>query len=305
VVTNPEDPYAIEWAAESSHLSSTARDDAAWYAAQAEALIRPTDRIAVDVGSGGGGMTLALAGALAEGRVVAVDVEPALLAAATELVRAGRPDSRVRVVTAVADLADGGGPLREALGGRADLIWAAASVHHLGDQQAAVSLLADLLAPGGRLALAEGGLPARHLPWDVGVGEPGLEVRLDLAQDRWFAGMRASLPGTVRMPYGWTEALRRAGLVDVTTRTTVLEAAVPLDPYERERVVEQLAYRVDRLRPSDLLPAEDLAAWDTLLDPDGPDWLGRRTDLFRLSARSVHIGIRPSDGKSSSSRPTG
>jgi SAM-dependent methyltransferase len=305
VVTSPEDPYAIEWAEESSHLSSTAHDDAAWYGAQAAALVRPTDRIVVDVGSGGGGMTLALAGVLAEGRVVAVDVEPALLAAATELVRIARPDSRVRVETAVADLADGGGPLRAALGGPADLIWASASVHHLGDQQAAVALLADLLAAGGRLALAEGGLPARHLPWDVGVGEPGLEVRLDLAQDRWFAAMRAGLPGTVRMPYGWTEALRRAGLVDVTTRSTVLESTVPLDPYERERVVEMLTHRVDRLRPSGLLAPEDLATWDALLDPDGPDWLGRRTDLFRLSARSVHIGVRPNDGKSSSSRPTG
>lgn len=293
MVTSPEDPYSIEWAAQSGHLSSTARDDAAWYAAQAEALVRPTDRIALDVGSGGGGMTLALAGALAEGRVVAVDVEPALLAAATELVRSGRPDSRVRVETAVADLADGDGPLRAALGGPADLIWAAASVHHLGDQQAAVALLAGLLGAGGRLALAEGGLPARHLPWDIGVGEPGLEVRIDLAQDRWFASMRAGLPGSVRMPYGWTEALRRAGLEDVTTRSTVLESPVPLDPHERERVVELLAHRVDQLRPSGLLAPEDLAAWDTLLDPDGPDWLGRRTDLFRLSARSVHIGVRP------------
>jgi SAM-dependent methyltransferase len=237
-------------------------------------------------------MTLALATTLREGRVVAVDVEQALLTAAIELVKAARPDSRVVVETAVADLADGGEPLRAVLGGPADLIWAAASVHHLGDQQAAVSLLADLLGPGGRLALAEGGLPARHLPWDVGVGEPGLEVRLDLAQDRWFAGMRTSLPGSVRMPYGWTEALRRAGLVEVGTRTTVLESTVPLDAYELQRVIDGLAHRVDRLRPSGLLEPDDLAAWDTVLDPNGPAWLGHRTDLYRLSARSVHLGLR-------------
>jgi hypothetical protein len=117
-------------------------------------------------------------------------------------------------------------------------------------------------------------------------------VRLDLAQDRWFAGMRASLPGSVRMPYGWTEALRRAGLVDVTTQSTTLESRVPLGVQEVERVVEGLTHRVDRLRPSGLLDRDDLAAWDTLLDPDSPDWLGRRTDLFRLSARSVHVGVR-------------
>jgi SAM-dependent methyltransferase len=292
VVATPEDPYTIEWAAQSSHLSGAARDDADWYRAQAGALVRPTDRLAVDVGSGGGGMTLALAATLAEGRVVAVDVEPALLAAASELVGAARPDAPVRVETAVADLADGAAPLRAALGGPPDLIWAAASVHHLGDQQAAVSLLAGLLAPGGRLALAEGGLPMRHLPWDIGLGEPGLEVRLDLAQDRWFAAMRAGLPGSIRMPYGWTEALRRAGLVDVTTRTTLLESAAPLDADELRQVVDGLAHRVDRLRPSGLLAPADLATWDALLDPDGPDWLGRRTDLYRLLARSVHVGLR-------------
>lgn len=292
VATNPEDPYTIEWAAESGHLSSKARDDAGWYAAQADALVKPADRLVVDIGSGGGGMTLALAATLAEGRVVAVDVEPELLAAVTGLASAARPDGRVRVDTAVADLAAGAGPLRSALGGPADLIWAAASVHHLGDQQAAVSLLADLLGPGGRLALAEGGLPARHLPWDVGVGEPGLEVRLDLAQNRWFAAMRAGLPGSVRMPYGWTEALRRAGLAEVSTRTTILEPAVPLDPEQARRVVDGLAHRVDRLRPSGLLDPDDVAAWDALLDPDSPHWLGHRTDLHQLSARSVHVGVR-------------
>jgi SAM-dependent methyltransferase len=287
-----DDPYAIDWAAESGRLSGAAQDDAAWYEAQAAALVKPADRLAVDIGSGGGGMTLALASTLTQGRVVAVDIEPALLAAATEL--AGeRPGARVRVETAVADLADGAESLREALGGPADLIWAAASVHHLGDQQAAVSLLAGLLGPGGRLALAEGGLPVRHLPWDIGLGEPGLEVRLDLAQDRWFAAMRAGLPHSVRMPYGWTEALRRAGLVQVTTRTTLFESAPPLDPRQRQRVVDGLAHRVNRLRPSGLLDPADLATWDALLDPDRPEWLGHRTDLFRLSARSVHVGVRP------------
>lgn len=55
-------------------------------------------------------------------------------------------------------------------------------------------MLAGLLAPGGRPALAEGGLASRHLPWDLGFGEPGHELRLQLAEDRWFAVMRISLP---------------------------------------------------------------------------------------------------------------
>ena len=140
------------------------------------------------------------------GLVVAADGNAEVLAEAGRRL-AGVP---ARVELVVADLGDGVEPLRAH--GPADLVWASASVHHVGDQQAAVAALASLLGPGGRLALAEGGLPTRRLPWDVGVGEPGLEVRLEAAQDRWFARMRAALPGSVPMPYGWTEALRRAGL---------------------------------------------------------------------------------------------
>jgi SAM-dependent methyltransferase len=289
-VTN-EDPYTIEWSEHAHHLAHAAHGDAAWYGALAQALVEPGDRVAVDFGSGGGGMTLALASALAEGQreaqVVAVDVEPTLLDLIDKT-----PAPGVRVQTVVADLGDGVEPVRAALAGPADVVWAAASVHHLGDQQAAVSALAGLLGPGGRLALAEDGLPARHLPWDVGVGEPGLETRLDAAQGRWFAQMRASLPGSVRMPYGWTEALRRAGLTDVRTRTALLESGPPLGKEELDRVLDSLSHRVEWLRPAGLLDEADLATWDTLLDQDSPSWLGRRTDLFRLIARSVHIGVR-------------
>jgi hypothetical protein len=46
--------------------------------------------------------------------------------------------------------------------------------------------------------------------------------------------------------------------------------------------------------PAELaLPAEDLAVWRELLDPDSPQYLGRRTDLAALSVRSIHVGQRP------------
>lgn len=162
------------------------------------------------------------------------------------------------------------------------------------------------------MALAEGGLPSRYLPWDLGIGEPGLEVRLDLTQDRWFAAMRAALPGSVPMPYGWTEALRRAGLQDVTTRSILTEKPVPLSDADLDHVVSTLRYRVDQLTPGTArghgqghghghghghelpeelaLPAADLAIWRQLLDPDSEHYLGRRTDLSALSVRSIHVG---------------
>lgn len=284
--------YTVDWPEKVAGLVEIARHDREWYAELARTLVQPGDRAAVDVGCGGGGMTLALATALGgEGVVAAVDGAPEMLAAVgarlDEL-----PAGHARVEFVAADLG-GMAPVRTALGRPADLVWASASVHHAGDQQAAVDALAALLGPGGRLALAEGGLPSRHLPWDVGVGEPGMEVRLEAAHDRWFGRMRAELPGSRPMPYGWTEALRRAGLVEVTTRTTLRERPAPLSERDRWHALDRLGAMVDKLRPIGLLDPADLAAWDRLLDPADEAWLGRRGDLQRLEARSVHMGVHP------------
>jgi SAM-dependent methyltransferase len=278
--------YSIDWSEHADWLAGAAKDDADWYAALAGSLVRPGDRLAVDVGCGGGGMARALAAVLPTGgRAVGVDAASDVLDRARGATPVGLP---VRYVTA--DLAGDLAAVRDVLGGPADVVWASAAVHHAGDQQAAVGGLAALLAPGGRLVLSEGGLRPRFMPWDVGVGAPGLEVRLEAAHDAWFAQMRAELPGSVPMPYGWTEALRRAGLTGVTTRSTLLEHPVPLpDP---ALALDPLTWRVGRLRAAGLLPAADEAAWDRLLDPDDPAYLGRRTDLYRLEARSVHIGHR-------------
>ncbi|MEU4392815.1 class I SAM-dependent methyltransferase [Kribbella sp. NPDC023855] len=292
----------IDWADQAEHLREAATSDADWNEKVAAGLVRPTDRLAVDVGCGAGGMAKALAAALPGGTVVAIDADAGVLEEA-------RAYTGGAVRCELASMDDGPEPLRAAIGAPADLVWASASVHHAGDQQAAIDALVSLLAPDGRLALAEGGLPSRHLPWDLGIGEPGLELRLDLAQDRWFAAMRAALPGSVPMPYGWAEALRRAGLQDVTTRSVLTEKPVPLSDADREQVVKTLRYRIDQLTPGAAghghghghghelpaelaLPAADLEIWRQLLDPDSEHYLGRRTDLAALSVRSIHIGRR-------------
>lgn len=282
------DPYEIDWAEQAGHLQHAAGQERDWYAAVVAGLVRAGDRVAMDVGCGGGGMASALAAALGDGGlVVAADAAPEILA------EAGRrlADAPALVELVLADLGEGVEPLRAHA--PADVVWACASLHHVGDQQAAVTALAGLLGPGGRLALAEGGLSPRWLPWDLGVGEPGLEVRLEAAQDRWFARMRAGLPGSVPMPYGWTEALRRAGLTGVTSRSTLLERPVPLAAEDVDRVVAKLTHRIDWLRPTDLLDDADLAAWDRLLDPADPAHLGRREDLRSLEARTVHVATHP------------
>ncbi|GAA3128786.1 SAM-dependent methyltransferase [Kribbella aluminosa] len=284
----------IDWAGEAGRLRTSAEGETDWNAAVAGPLVRDGDQMLADVGCGGGGMAKALAEARPGATVVAIDADPDVLAQAREYTGG-------LVRCELASLDDGAEPLRQAIGAPADLIWASASVHHAADQQAAVDALASLLAPGGRLALAEGGLPARQLPWDLGIGEPGLELRLDVAQDRWFKVMRDSLTGAVPMPYGWTEALTRAGLVDVTTRSVLSETPAPLQPARMDAVVHAFRTRIERLTgvghgqvpEEEWLSPEDVDVWQQLLDPEGPYFLGRRTDLAVLSVRSVHIGHAP------------
>ncbi len=284
--------YSVEWSEHAAHLAAVAQTDAAWYATAAETLVDPEDRLLADIGCGGGGMAAALAASAGpRARVVAVDGDDEVLAAARQHLEGVGLGSRVEL--AKAQVTGDPAELRAALGESADLVWASAVVHHSGDQQAAVDALATLLAPGGRLALAEGGLRARHLPWDVGVGSPGLEVRLEAAQNRWFAAMRAELPGSVSMPYGWTTALRKAGLVDVATRSMLIEHPPPLSAEDVRLVTDRLAHWVERMSGFDLLDQDDVAAWNRLLDEDGPAWIGRRDDVFVLEARSIHTGTAP------------
>lgn len=224
-----------------------------------------------------------------EGKVVALDSDPDVL----DRAKARISDAGLtgQITTIAHDLTDGVDPVRAVLAG-ADLIWASSSLHHVGDQQRVITGLAGLLGQGGRLALAEGGLAERHLPWDLGVGQPGMEIRLDAAQDRWFGQMRAELPDSVPMPYGWAQALRSAGLGHIATASVLFEDPAPLPPSGRDVVLAHLTDRVDRLASGGFLDDMDSGAWKQLLDPGDPAWLGHRDDLFSLSARTLYVGVR-------------
>ncbi|MEU4673161.1 class I SAM-dependent methyltransferase [Amycolatopsis sp. NPDC023774] len=173
----------------------------------------------------------------------------------------------------------------------ADLVWASRVVHHLPDQQAAVGTVAAVAKAGGLVALAEGGLDFRCLPWDLGVGRPGLEDRLLAAQAEWFVGMREGIEGAVAMPYGWSVALERAGLTEVDSFGALVHHPAPgpavLADYVVHRVARILEFGGEYLTPDD---RETLAS---LLDPHGPHYLAARRDLHLTGAKTVHYGRRP------------
>ncbi|WP_328444607.1 class I SAM-dependent methyltransferase [Amycolatopsis sp. NBC_00438] len=279
----------IDWADRLAQLRMADTLDAEALAPVARRLLsgtaeRPT---VVDVGCGAGGMSVHFARELARGAggtVVLLDATPTLLAEAQRAVGAVAGES-VEVVTVHGDLAD---PRLADRVPAADLVWASGVVHHVGDQQAALRTLAGLLRPGAVLAISEGGLEMRCLPWDLGIGRPGLEHRLLAARAEWFAAMRAGIAGSVAMPYGWPRALREAGLEDVESFGALIDHPMPGSDLLREYVVHRIGWLGEST--SDRLDADDRATIAALTDPAGPDFLGDRPDLYLFGAKVIHSG---------------
>ncbi|MQA27419.1 MAG: methyltransferase domain-containing protein [Micromonosporaceae bacterium] len=266
-------------------LALSAAFDRGWVEAVVEWLLtEPPADVVVDAGCGAGGAAHAFAARLpAETRVLGIDRDPRLLSIAEHRSRDLGLDGRVDWVAGRVDAL----PLPD---GAADLVWASGVVHHLADQQAGVAELARLCRPGGRLVLIEGGLPLRCLPFEIGIGRPGLEARLEEARTRWFVDMRAELPG-VAMPYGWLEAIRRAGLADTRSRSFLAEAAPPLDDVGRAVVTRHLTSALNHV--GDRLDPDDREVIARMLDSDDPAYVGDRHDLMATAVRTVHVGAIP------------
>jgi SAM-dependent methyltransferase len=245
---------------------------------------RPLDAAGGPGGDGGaGGNDPADGGDPAVAPVVAVDRDPRLLALARRFAEAEGVAERIRFEEgAIGDL-----PVEPESAG---LVWASGVVHHIADQQAAIDELAGLLAPGGTLAIGEGGLPLRCLPFEIGVGRPGLESRLDDARSRWFTDLRAELHGPP-LPYGWPAALARAGLADVRSRSFLVEATPPLD--ETGRRVALLHLTSARQELAGYLADDDRETVERLLDESGPYWVGARDDLVVTAVRTINAATRP------------
>ncbi|MFJ9863142.1 class I SAM-dependent methyltransferase [Streptomyces sp. NPDC101165] len=277
----------IDWAEMAPHLETQAELFTPVYERAMAWLAKEVTEpgLIVDAGSGPGVVACLFAEAFPGARIVAVDsAEPLLERARDRAVRQGVAD---RFETVAGELP---GVLDE-LEYPADLLWASRSLHHLGDQRAALTAFAARVAPGGTLALLEGGLPSRFLPRDFGIGRPGLQERLDVVQAEWFARMRADLPGSLAVTEDWSALLTSVGLKHTRTRSFLLDLPAPATDRARAYVAASLA----RLREAgaESLDAEDLATLDRLLDPADAASVHRRPDVFVLGAYTVHTAVRP------------
>jgi hypothetical protein len=186
-----------------------------------------------------------------------------------------------RVSTHLAELPDGVDEL-----GRADVIWASMSLHHVGDEVMALRLLGGLLEPSGLLAIAEMAEPMRLLPDDLGLGRPGLADRLEEAGATWFAEMRAGLPGSVPSA-DLPSMLAAAGLEVVGSRLARQRIDPPLGDDARRMAIGHL--RRTRENLSDRLDEDDLSTLGVLIDADDPRSVTHRPDVFVASSRQIVI----------------
>ncbi|MER5526379.1 methyltransferase [Streptomyces sp. NPDC002677] len=277
----------IDWAEMAPHLESQAELFAPLYENALGWLGKEVTEpgLIVDVGSGPGVVSCLFAEVFPGARVLAVDGSEPLLDRATA--RAERLGVGDRFGVLAGELPG----VLDKLDYPADLLWAGHSLHHLGDQRAALTAFGERLAPGGTLAILEGGLPSRFLPRDIGIGRAGLQARLDALQEEWFARMRTDLPGAVAEAEDWPALLGSAGLRYARSRSFLIDLPAPASDRARAYVTEILSRLRDTVGEG--LDADDRATLDRLLDPADPASVHRRSDVFVLGARTVHTAVRP------------
>ena len=234
----------------------------------------------VDIGSGSGAATTALAKAFPNATLVALDRAPALLTLVRS--RADRLGLGHRVTTVQTDLEEGLGALDPI-----DLAWAGMVLHHLADPVRLLRELHGALVPGGLMAIAEFGPPTRTLPEDLGFGTPGFARRHAEAR---AAAIEAHLPAGA-MHIDWPATLQTAGFERVEQRTIVVDLPAPLAESARRWVAQDLARSATVAH--ERLSADDQATLAILTDPTDRRSVMHRTDIEVHAGRSLYVAQKP------------
>lgn len=240
-----------------------------------------------DIGCGAGGLAVLFAQAVGEaGEVAAVEVNDERIGELRTLLE---QTLSARNIT----LHRGELPTLPFPSSQFDLTWCSRVVHHLPDPVVGVRELVRITKSGGRVVLREGGITPRFLPHDIGIGQPGLEERVRVAQNLWFDNMRAGIENRVSYPHGWLTVLREAGLQNVTAKSFLYEL-VP--PFTDAQTIYLRNWLNDAATDEDLaLNPDDRDTLRQLCDPASEHYAFRREDLHFLYAASVYVGEVNSD----------
>lgn len=251
-------------------LSDYHREVAEWVCANLAERVR-----VIDVGAGTGTGTLALARRLPDAELIALDVDEEMLKHIQDKARASRLADRISTVQADLDQAWPDGL------GAADLVWAANSLHHMGDPARAVARIYQMLSPGGLLAVTELESFPRFLTDPAGTA---LEERIHtaMARGRDEAGMH--------MHEDWPARFAEAGFALESERRFVVALEPPPDSSMAASVARYAMVTLGRARRglADKLTADDLAELDALMPA-----LSARDDLTVRTSRVVWLARRP------------
>ncbi len=231
----------------------------------------------LDAGCGRGNHVQLFAEKFHRGHVAAVDLNPERIREIEQRFKGTKYQHRV--LPRVADIQQL--PFEE---GTFDLAWSSHTLHILADPIAAVRELVRVVRSGGGVAVREDHFLSRLLPLDVGLGEPGLEER---AVGHFINGFARDRVQRGRVPFGWIDVLRNAGLHNVSAQSFLFERTPPFSDTEIEHLRERMIRRMIREETS----PEDRASIEQLADPKSPHDFGRRTDLHFVSVSTVYWGI--------------
>lgn len=240
--------------------------------------LAPDPRRILDLGSGTGTGTIALAREFPAAEIIALDASETLLHQLTGKVRQLGLGDRVHPVRADLDLS---WPQLAPV----DLVWAAASMHHMADPDRVLADVFAAIVPGGRLVVVELDSFPRFLPDDLGVGRPGLEKRCREALDEERA---ARLP---HMGDDWGPGLSKAGFALEAERVFEIDLRPPLPAATGRYALASLSRLRDGI--GGRLEADDLATLDALFDPHGPHSILTRDDLGVRTTRTVWVARKP------------
>lgn len=169
-----------------------------------------------------------------------------------------------------------------------DLIWSCNTINHLADRTAGLRALRRLLAPEGRLVVAQSGfMPEMYFAWDSALDDAVRTACHRYYRERY--GLRIADTTGIRAVVG---ALHAAGFDAVTARTYVLERTQPLSAVDHDYFREAVFEGVWGTKIEPYLDAEDREKLRRACDPSSADYWLARADFHHLQTLTVCQGRR-------------
>jgi SAM-dependent methyltransferase len=166
-----------------------------------------------------------------------------------------------------------------------DLIWCVNTIHHLHDPSTGIAQLAQLLSPGGRIALGQSSLlPEMYFAWDARLERLVTEAVRAYYRARY--GLDERDLSAVRALVG---TLRRAKLRNVQSHTLMIERVSPLRAQDEAYLLQAIFQATwgERLRP--YLSSDDFQELTQLCDPACPQFALRRPDFHFLQSFTLAV----------------